>query len=1333
MQRVALGATLLFASAGAQGCVDRRIEVDGALTAWYDIDGPKFTCAYYAERGICMAEGDRWRNVYTANEACCECGGGVAPAGDVITLRADNGETFTGPVFGTLSDGFDEYPAERDLAVTFEGSDCRLQWTQFDLEPAENGECVFDYVQIATDGGSPRKFCGTDLPPTTTYRSSTRVTVTLHSDEFVQGAGFKVNVQCSALPVFETPVPGADYLTLRDNNGATVTGTRFGFLTDGYAPEYPSETDVAVTFEGTCELRWTSFGLEEAEAEGCVFDYVLVTTGSSSQKYCGATLPPTVTYTGPVTVALHSDQAVEGSGFDLEFRCDAATPVPVPPTPAPTTTSPPTPAPSTEAPATPAPSTEAPATPAPSTEAPATPAPSTEAPATETPEPQTPVPTTQTPVPTTETPVPTTETPVPTTETPIPTTETPVPTTETPVPTTETPVPTTETPVPTAQTPEPQTEVPTTPAPKKEYLNLRDDDGQTFTGARFGVLSDGYLLYPNETDRQVTFEGSDCQLRWTSFDVEGQEGNCVFDYVQVTVDGASWKYCGTALPPPRTFRGYKRISVHLHTDNFVSRAGFNVGFQCEAAPATPQTCRDLSTAVGDVASAWHDVGGARYSCSWYAGRPTRCHQFGSIYRRVFTAKEACCVCGGGTVTAPLSDVDFKQAANAVELRTARYRASVHPANALFARRGAAYTFTVRAPAAMASNVAVSLEHEGDAYPREMYAVRTSGRPAAVQVEVALDADAAIGLYTLVVEYPGSRVEALMTVLVNAVARGDAAYLGGAGWAVAEYVENNEGVVFTGSAGSHAGYVYEYDQYAWNTVAVAARSLRRMPVVDRADLTLVTRHLTYSVNKDICYGKWGSGSYTTGRPGGGYECDAAAGRPCRGPSYWKNMTDVFSLHTSLGYRPIQYCQCWVYAAVYTSVGRALGIPTRVTTVFNSAADKDRNRAIDTFYRFTDSGALVPTYSAGLKKDSVWNFHTWNDVWFRRTDIDCAALGLRAGCANGWQAVDATPQLRSAGGSGVAGAAFQMGPAALGLVRGNYHPVCRPGVVELNATLAEKYGCYDTEFVITEANANINEWVKDSSSPTGWSLHDSHITDPDGNAMLIQGHSALTKRSGPISDDCRNRVTCGAEENYVTKEYKEAEPSGPGTPTMPSCASPNPPLHCSGPKFKWNANARRATVLGESTAKVTFEAGMGLSPRVDGHVVNVDGHAHADFTPSLRFTLGEAATVVCTFIVTAVDYRSEPVDGVDGNVATRTVRVAPAAGEIGSCSAAFTREDYVRFTGGDFDAFALKIVATAAVGDSWVVREHQKVLCTPEAGAATNAVRIPCRGMNGVWAA
>ena len=86
----------------------------------------------------------------------------------------------------------------------------------------------------------------------------------------------------------------------------------------------------------------------------------------------------------------------------------------------------------------------------------------------------------------------------------------------------------------------------------------------------------------------------------------------------------------------------------------------------------------------------------------------------------------------------------------------------------------------------------------------------------------------------------------------------------------------------GLSDNFEGHVWTFDQFKTPNVDIALRSLRRMPIADRGNLPLVTRHLTYAVGADICYGKWGEGSYRTGRPSGGYSCAASSKWCARAP-------------------------------------------------------------------------------------------------------------------------------------------------------------------------------------------------------------------------------------------------------------------------------------------------------------------------------------------------------------------------------------------------------------------------------------------------------------------
>jgi len=56
-------------------CVD-------SLSGWHDSDGEKFDCNWYGKKNRCEMHGDEYPNEgYTANEACCSCGGGTGGAG----------------------------------------------------------------------------------------------------------------------------------------------------------------------------------------------------------------------------------------------------------------------------------------------------------------------------------------------------------------------------------------------------------------------------------------------------------------------------------------------------------------------------------------------------------------------------------------------------------------------------------------------------------------------------------------------------------------------------------------------------------------------------------------------------------------------------------------------------------------------------------------------------------------------------------------------------------------------------------------------------------------------------------------------------------------------------------------------------------------------------------------------------------------------------------------------------------------------------------------------------------------------------------------------------
>ena len=143
------------------------------------------------------------------------------------------------------------------------------------------------------------------------------------------------------------------------------------------------------------------------------------------------------------------------------------------------------------------------------------------------------------------------------------------------------------------------------------------------------------------------------------------------------------------------------------------------------------------------------------------------------------------------------------------------------------------------------------------------------------------ANAPIGEYELcvslvepVIDHPDKQTRSksctVLIVLVNPYHASDLAHTSSSN--LKEYVEGESGLVWQGLSDNNNGFGWDYDQFKYENLQVATDRLFRLHVADRGDLVTVSRHLTYSIGEDVCYGKWGGGSYTSGRPSGGYTCN-----------------------------------------------------------------------------------------------------------------------------------------------------------------------------------------------------------------------------------------------------------------------------------------------------------------------------------------------------------------------------------------------------------------------------------------------------------------------------
>ncbi|KAM4622715.1 protein-glutamine gamma-glutamyltransferase E-like [Discoglossus pictus] len=247
----------------------------------------------------------------------------------------------------------------------------------------------------------------------------------------------------------------------------------------------------------------------------------------------------------------------------------------------------------------------------------------------------------------------------------------------------------------------------------------------------------------------------------------------------------------------------------------------------------------------------------------------------------------------------------------------------------------------------------------------------------------------------------------------------------------EYVLNQTGVQSIGSDDKMMVLPWQYNQFENNildiSLAILDRSLnyQKDPVLDvsqRHDPLYVCRVLNATLNsKDengVLVGNW-SGNYGDGVM----------------PSSWTGSVNILKGWYYTGFKPVKYGQCWVFGGVLCTVLRCLGIPTRVVTNFNSAQDKNGNLFIDLYYN-----------SHGNKnetQETIWNFHVWNEAWFKRPD-----LGPRY---NGWQAMDATPLEMSDG-------VYRCGPAPVAAIK--------EGDVDLN---------YDVGFMYASVNADVAYWI------------------------------------------------------------------------------------------------------------------------------------------------------------------------------------------------------------------------------------------------------------------
>uniref|UniRef100_A0A4W2CB65 protein-glutamine gamma-glutamyltransferase n=1 Tax=Bos indicus x Bos taurus TaxID=30522 RepID=A0A4W2CB65_BOBOX len=249
----------------------------------------------------------------------------------------------------------------------------------------------------------------------------------------------------------------------------------------------------------------------------------------------------------------------------------------------------------------------------------------------------------------------------------------------------------------------------------------------------------------------------------------------------------------------------------------------------------------------------------------------------------------------------------------------------------------------------------------------------------------------------------------------------------------EYVMNDYGFIYQGNKNWIRPCPWNYGQFEENIIDICLELLDKSlnfqidPATDcalRGSPVYISRVVSAMINSNddngVLNGNWGE-NYSDGT----------------NPTEWMGSVAILKQWHATGCQPVRYGQCWVFAAVTCTVMRCLGIPTRVITNFNSGHDTDGNLIIDEYY--DNTGRILEN----KKKDSVWNFHVWNECWMARNDLP-PGFG-------GWQVLDATPQETSNG-------LYCCGPASVRAIK--------EGEVDLN---------YDTAFAFSMVNADCMAWL------------------------------------------------------------------------------------------------------------------------------------------------------------------------------------------------------------------------------------------------------------------
>ncbi|CAF1023033.1 unnamed protein product [Didymodactylos carnosus] len=257
--------------------------------------------------------------------------------------------------------------------------------------------------------------------------------------------------------------------------------------------------------------------------------------------------------------------------------------------------------------------------------------------------------------------------------------------------------------------------------------------------------------------------------------------------------------------------------------------------------------------------------------------------------------------------------------------------------------------------------------------------------ARIEIEINSPSDAIIGKYRLLLEIRNNQDEVSLFlfeediyILYNPWKKDDACGLKSE-TEIAEYVQNENGIIYGGSSTKTVPKQWYYGQFEAPSLITALTLLDKayLPLQSRSDPALIVRILA----SKICSNPGDNNGIFTSEFGEQND-----------QQHWSSSTAVLKQYLEQNAKSVQNGKDWIYAAILCTLCRSLGIPCRVVTVYKAAYDADGNMSSDIHWNQRQQSLKQ------LNRDVTWPSHVWNECWMKRSD------SKNKSC---WQVVDSTP--------------------------------------------------------------------------------------------------------------------------------------------------------------------------------------------------------------------------------------------------------------------------------------------------------------------------------------